>query len=46
LKALGFGENAAVAEIARQSTLTRPEPGRVVLDVEPKRTCIIRINKP
>jgi hypothetical protein len=46
LKALGFADNAAFAEIARQSALRRPKPGSVVLDVEPKRTCIIQISKP
>ncbi len=46
LRALGFADNAAFAEIARQSALRRPKPGSVVLDVEPKRTCIIQISKP
>jgi hypothetical protein len=45
LKALGFSGDAAFTEIARQSALTRSKPGSVTLELQPKRTCIIKITK-
>ena len=44
LEALGFAEGAAVFhEVARHASLARPKANRVTLELEPKRTCVIRI---
>ena len=43
LKALGFAGDAAFTEIARQSSLTRAQPGSVNLNLEPKRTYVVQV---
>ena len=46
LKSLGFDEKAAVlGEIGRGTPLARPTGDSAALELEPKRTCVIRIAK-